>query len=266
MTEAAQTEAPIDTLERDGAAIAYAHAPGAQTKGAPGEGRPGVLFCPGFMSDMNGSKALTLEAWAKANGVAFTRFDYQGHGRSSGAFIDGTIGQWADDAQAVLEQVCAGPTVVVGSSMGGWIALLLARRRPDLVAGLVGIAAAPDFTQELMWDLFDDRARNAIMTQGVWMRPSDYPEYDAQPITRKLIEDGRKHLIMHGPHDYAGPVRLLHGQRDPDVPWELSLRVAHHLASADVRTVLIKDGDHRLSRLQDLDLICKTVGELVKPI
>lgn len=260
MTEAASPSAqPIDTLDRDGAAIAYAHTPARD----PGDGRPGVLFCPGLMSDMEGGKALALEAWARENGVAFTRFDYQGHGRSSGAFTDGCIGLWADDAQAVLERVCGGPTVVVGSSMGGWTALLLARRRPDLVAALVGIAAAPDFTEELMWSLFDDDAREAIMTRGVWMRPSEYPEFEAMPITRKLIADGRNHLIMHAPHDYAGPVRLLHGQRDPDVPWELSLRVAHHLASADVRTVLIKDGDHRLSRPQDLDQLLKTVGELV---
>jgi pimeloyl-ACP methyl ester carboxylesterase len=257
-SEAQPSEAQIDTLERDGAAIAYVHTPGRE---APGN-LPGVLFCPGFMSDMGGSKALALEAWAKERGIAFTRFDYQGHGASSGRFIDGTIGQWADDAQAVLERVCKGPTVVVGSSMGGWIALLLARRRPDLVAGLIGVAAAPDFTQELMWDLFDDAARRAIMQQGVWMRPSDYPEYDAQPITRALIEDGRKHLIMAAPHPYAGPVRLLHGQCDPDVPWELSLRVAHHIASTDVQTTFIKDGDHRLSRPQDLALLCAAVADL----
>jgi pimeloyl-ACP methyl ester carboxylesterase len=260
-SEAQPSEAQIDTLERDGAAIAYVHTPSRAPNGAPGS-LPGVLFCPGFMSDMGGSKALALEAWAKERGIAFTRFDYQGHGASSGRFIDGTIGQWADDAQAVLERVCKGPTVVVGSSMGGWIALLLARRRPDLLAGLVGVAAAPDFTQELMWDLFDDAARRAIMQQGVWMRPSDYPEYDAQPITRALIEDGRKHLIMAAPHPYAGPVRLLHGQCDPDVPWELSLRVAHHIASTDVQTTFIKDGDHRLSRPEDLALLCAAVAEL----
>lgn len=249
--------APHDTLERDGAAIAYAHLPGQR-----GRGSPGLLFCPGFMSDMAGSKALALEAWATENGVACTRFDYQGHGGSSGRFEDGTIGQWADDAQAVLERVCAGPTVVVGSSMGGWIALLLARRRPDLVAGLIGVAAAPDFTEDLMWALFDDKTRRAVMEQGVWLRPSDYPEYDAQPITRKLIEDGRKHLIMHSPHPYAGPARLLHGQRDPDVPWELSLRIANHLASSDVRVTLVKDGDHRLSRPQDLALLLGAAAEL----
>lgn len=249
--------APHNTLERDGAAIAYAHTPSRR-----GPETPGVLFCPGFMSDMTGSKALALEDWAKQNGVAFTRFDYQGHGSSSGRFEDGTIGQWADDAQAVLERACGGPTVVVGSSMGGWIALLLARRRPDLVAGLVGVAAAPDFTEDLMWALFDDKTRRTIVEAGVWLRPSEYPEYDAQPITRKLIEDGRDHLIMHSPHPYAGPARLLHGQCDPDVPWELSLRVANHLASSDVRVTLVKDGDHRLSRPQDLALLLRTVAEL----
>lgn len=254
MTDTPADPQAHDTLDRDGAAIAYAHTPGRT---------PGLLFCPGFMSDMAGSKALALEAWAREKGVAFTRFDYQGHGRSSGQFVDGTIGQWADDAQAVLERVCAGPTVVVGSSMGGWIALLLARRRPDLVAGLLGIAAAPDFTEDLMWELFDHRTRQIIMEQGVWLRPSDYPEYDAQPITRALIEDGRRQRIFTEPHPYAGPVRLLHGQCDPDVPWRVSLRLAAHLASADVRVTLVKDGDHRLSRPQDLALLLGAAGELV---
>lgn len=249
---------PPMTLDRDGAAIAYHHLPAAGNENAPG-----VLFCCGFMSDMGGSKALALEEWARGAGVALTRFDYQGHGESSGRFEDGTIGLWADDALAVLERVCARPTVVVGSSMGGWIALLLAKRRPDLVAALVGVAAAPDFTEELMWDLFDDQVRETIMKKGVWMRPSDYPEYDAQPITRALIEDGRKQRVLRGALPYSGPVRLLHGQNDPDVPWELSLRLAAHIASDDTRVTLIKDGDHRLSRPQDLTLLLKTVSELV---
>lgn len=252
------TTGPPMTLDRDGASIAYHHLPATGNENAPG-----VLFCCGFMSDMGGSKALALEAWARGAGVALTRFDYQGHGESSGRFEDGTIGMWAEDAAAVLERVCARPTVVVGSSMGGWIALLLAKRRPDLVAALVGVAAAPDFTEELMWDLFDDRVRATIMRHGVWMRPSDYPEYDAQPITRALIEDGRNQRVLRGDLPFFGPVRLLHGQRDPDVPWETSLRLAAHIASDDTRVTLIKDGDHRLSRPRDLALLLRTVSELV---
>lgn len=240
------------SLPHGSATIAYRH--------TPGRG-PGVVFCSGFMSDMSGTKAVALEDWAKAGGHAFTRFDYQGHGLSSGRFIDGTIGQWADDATAVLDRVTDGPQIIVGSSMGGWIALLLALRRPERVAGLVGIAPAPDFTEDLMWDLFDEPTRRTILDDGVWLRPSEYgPE--PQPITRALIEDGRNHLLLRGPLDLGIPVRLLHGMRDPDVPWQTSLTIAETLASADVRITLVKDGDHRLSRPQDIALLCRTVGEL----
>lgn len=255
---AAATGGAHHSLTRGAATIAYHHTPA----GDAGRGRPGVLFLGGFMSDMTGTKATALEAWAVARGLAFTRFDYQGHGASSGRFADGTIGLWAEDALAVLDQVTSGPQILVGSSMGGWTMLLTALRRPGRVAGLVGLAPAPDFTEDLMWDLFEEDVRREILEAGVWNRPSDYgPE--PQPITRALIEDGRNHLLLRGPIAFSGPVRLLHGQRDPDVPWQVSLTLAGALASDDVRVTLVKDGDHRLSRPQDIALLCRTVGDLV---
>lgn len=262
MSETAAAEGGAHhSLTRGAATIAYHHTPASGS----GQGRPGVMFLGGFMSDMTGTKALALEAWAVSEGLAFTRFDYQGHGASSGRFADGTIGLWADDALAVLDAVTSGPQVLVGSSMGGWTMLLTALRRPDRVAGLVGIAAAPDFTEDLMWDLFDDEVRRAIIERGVWNRPSEYgPE--PQPITRALIEDGRTHLLLRGPIAISSPVRLLHGQRDPDVPWQVSLALAEALTGDDVRVTLVKDGDHRLSRPQDIALLCRTVGDLVSAI
>ena len=249
------------TLQRGAATIAYHHTPGADPEGLA----PGVLFLGGFMSDMTGTKATALESWCVGEGLSFTRFDYQGHGASSGRFDEGTIGLWAEDALAVLDRVTAGPQILVGSSMGGWMMLLTALRRPERVAGLVGIAPAPDFTEDLMWDLFDEPVRRAILETGRWLRPSDYgPE--PQPITRALIEDGRNHLLLRGPIAFDKPVRLLHGLRDPDVPWQVSLKLAEALTTDDVRVTLIKDGDHRLSRPQDIALLCRTVGELVREI
>ncbi|WP_353858657.1 alpha/beta hydrolase [Azospirillum formosense] len=246
------------SLKRGAATIAYRHTPGRDPEGLA----PGVMFLGGFMSDMTGTKALALEAWAAGEGLSFTRFDYQGHGASSGRFDEGTIGLWADDALAVLDRVTVGPQILVGSSMGGWMMLLTALRRPERVAGLVGIAAAPDFTEDLMWDLFDESVRREILETGRWLRPSDYgPE--PQPITRALIEDGRNHLLLRQPIAFDKPVRLLHGMADPDVPWQVSLTLADRLASADVRVTLVKDGDHRLSRDQDIDLLCRTVADLV---
>lgn len=249
------------SLTRGAATIAYRHTPGADPEGRT----PGVLFLGGFMSDMTGTKAAALEEWAAARGLGYTRFDYQGHGASSGRFEDGTIGTWADDALAVLDRVTAGPQILVGSSMGGWMMLLTALRRPERVAGLVGIAPAPDFTEDLMWDLFDEPTRRRILEEGVWRRPSDYgPE--PQPITRALIEEGRNHLLLRGPLALDKPVRLLHGMEDPDVPWRVSLRLAEALTGADVRVTLVKDGDHRLSRPQDIALLCRTVGDLVEEL
>lgn len=223
---------------------------------------PGVVFFGGFMSDMTGSKATTLETFCQARGQAFLRFDYRGHGASSGRFEDGTIGLWAEDALAAFDQLTQGPQVLVGSSMGGWISLLTALKRPERVAGLIGIAAAPDFTEDLLWAAFPPDKRDQLAQDGVLRLPSEYSD-KPYSITWRLIEDGRRHLLLRGPIDLSCPVRLLHGMRDPDVPWQRSLRLADKLATGDVRVQLVKDGDHRLSREQDLALLCRTVGELL---
>jgi len=240
------------TLQREnGATIAYHH--------SPGRG-PGVIFCTGFKSDMQGTKALALEEDCRARGVQFTRFDYQGHGESSGEFTDGTIGEWRDDTLAVLDSVTEGPQIVVGSSMGGWIGLLTACARLEKVVGFVGIAAALDMARRI-WDRIDDATKRLLETEGVWMRPSEY-DPAGYPITLKLIEEGRKHLLLPGPIPFTGPVRLLHGQRDDAVPWELSLDTAAALASEAVEVTFIKDGDHRLSRDEDIARLLRTVREI----
>jgi pimeloyl-ACP methyl ester carboxylesterase len=235
----------------DGTELAYARRAGAG---------PVVVFLPGFRSDMEGTKALALDAWAARNGRAMLRFDYAGHGASGGWFEDGTIGRWADDAATAFDRLSEGPAVLVGSSMGGWIALLLALRRPERVAGLVGIAAAPDFTETLIWPELSFEQRAALMTEGRILLPSEYG--DPTPVTRALIEDGRRHLLLDAPIGLHCPVRLLHGQRDPDVPWQVSLLLAERIAGDDVRLHLVKDGDHRLSRPSDLALLETVVAEL----
>ncbi len=223
---------------------------------------PGVMFLGGFNSDMTGTKAEELSAFCAAENRAFLRFDYSGHGASGGRFEDGTIGRWAEDAACAFDRLTEGPQVLVGSSMGGWMALLLALRRPERVAALVGIAAAPDFTA-LIVETLPAGAREAIAREGVWRRPSEYG--DPYPITRALLEEGERHMLLRGggPIPISAPVRLLHGQRDPDVPWELSLRVAEAVAGEDVQVVLVKDGDHRLSRPQDLALLRRTLSALL---
>ena len=214
------------------------------------------------MSDMTGSKALAIEEFARARGQACLRFDYSGHGESEGRFEDGTIGSWFQDALAAFDALTQGPQIVVGSSMGGWIALLLARARPDRVAALVGIAPAPDFTEDLIWAKMPEAQRAELLAKGVLHQPSDYGE-KPYAITKALIEDGRNHLLLRAPLAFDGKVRLLHGMRDPDVPWELSPKIAAVLTAADVRVTLIKDGDHRLSRDQDLDLLRTTLAGLL---
>lgn len=223
---------------------------------------PTVVFLPGFRSDMTGDKASALAAYCAARGVGMLRFDYSGHGASGGDFLAGTIGAWASDALAAVDALTSGPLVLVGSSMGGWIALLTALARPERVVGLVGVAAAPDFTQRLMWDAMAPAERAVLERDGVLYVPSQYG--DPTPITRRLIEDGAKHLLLNGRISIRCPVRLLHGQADPDVPWELSLRLAEQVEAADVRVVLVKDGDHRLSRPGDLALLRQTVGALIE--
>jgi len=222
---------------------------------------PGVVFLGGFNSDMTGTKAEDLAAFCTARGRAFLRFDYSGHGASGGRFVDGTIGRWAEDAACVLDRLTEGPQILVGSSMGGWIALLLALRRPERVKALVGIAAAPDFTARISEEL-PSEGRAAIQRDGVWHRPSAYG--DPYPITRALLEEGHNHLLLQGPVPLSIPIRLLHGQQDPDVPWELSLRIAKAITGPDVQVVLVKDGDHRLSRPQDLALLRRTLAALLE--
>ncbi|HQT74670.1 MAG TPA: alpha/beta hydrolase [Acidiphilium sp.] len=222
-----------------------------------GEG-PVVVFLPGFASDMQGTKALFLRDECAARGRAMLRLDYSGHGNSGGRFEAGTIGRWAADAEAVIaEAVPAQDLVLVGSSMGGWIGLLLARRLGALLAGFVGIAAAPDFTAELMEPAFDDAARAALARDGILHLPNPYGA--PTPITAALLEDGRRNLVLGGPIPIDAPVRLIQGQRDAEVPWRTALRIAEAVRSTDVRVTLVKDGEHRLSRPQDLALIAQEV-------
>jgi pimeloyl-ACP methyl ester carboxylesterase len=229
-------------------------------------GSPGLFWLGGFKSDMQGTKAIALDAWAAEQNRACVRFDYSGHGESGGDFIDGTIGRWLEESVAVFEKFCAGPQVVIGSSMGGWLALLLARelaRRQAtraLLAGLVLIAPAPDFTEELMWKSFSPQARQEIEIRGVWLRPSEYGE--PYPITRHLIEEGRRHLMLGSAIEVGCPVRILQGAQDPDVPWRHAFALAHRLPADDVVLTMIQDGDHRLSRPQDIARIIAAVAEI----
>ena len=250
------TQAPPETLAREaGATIAYR-----RIAGRSGGKLPGLIFLGGFASDMTGTKATALERFAESRGQPFVRFDYFGHGSSSGRFADGTIGRWRDDALAVLDRLTSGPQILVGSSMGGWMMLLAALARPERVAGLVGIASAPDFTEDLIWKKLPPPILDELTRTGRWHEPSRYGA--DLPITLGLIEDGRRHLLLNRPIDIRCPVRLLHGMADPDVPWNWSLRVAEQLAATDVVVTLVKDGDHRLSRDEDLRRIEAAIAEL----
>ena len=214
---------------------------------------PTTVFLPGYRSDMTGDKATALAGLCAGRGQAMLLFDYSGHGASGGVFTEGTIGRWTADALAAIDALTEGPLVLVGSSMGGWIGLLAALARPGRIAGFVGVAAAPDFTEALMWDSMLPAERETLARDGVLHIPSAYG--DPTPVTRALIEDGRTHLLTGGPIPLACPVRLLHGQADADVPWETSVRLAGLLESTDVQVVLVKDGTHRLSRPADLALL-----------
>ncbi|MFT8242621.1 alpha/beta hydrolase [Roseomonas sp. BN140053] len=223
---------------------------------------PRVVFLGGFRSDMEGSKALFLRDRCAESGHAFLRLDYSGHGVSGGMFEDGTVGRWAEDAAAIIEARAPGPVVLVGSSMGGWIALLLARRWGESrVRAVVGLAAAPDFTEDLMPADLSAAEREALARDGVVRRPSPYGE--PLPITARLLEEGRNHLLLRGPIPFTNPVRLLQGMADPDVPWRHALRIVEALAGADVALTLIKDGDHRLSRPEDLTLLWRKLLPLL---
>jgi pimeloyl-ACP methyl ester carboxylesterase len=228
---------------------------------------PGLLWLGGFKSDMNGTKAAALDSWAEQHGRACTRFDYSGHGESGGVFTDGTIGRWLEESLAVFVELCRGPQVLIGSSMGGWLALLLTRelqRRAipaDVsVAGLVLIAPAVDFTEELMWKRFPAAVKRELEQTGVWMRPSEYSE-EPYPITRRLIEEGRKHLLLGGLIETGCPVRILQGVQDADVPWNHAVELVSRIARDDVVLTLVKDGDHRLSRPEDIERLLAAVAE-----
>lgn len=249
---------PVTLLVRSpGYHIAYRRLPASGF----GSRLPGVIFLGGFKSDMTGSKATALEDFCRARGQAFLRFDYFGHGESEGDFLDGTIGRWRDDALAVLDQLTEGPQILVGSSMGGWLMLLTALARRPRIHGLIGIAAAPDFTEDLIWLELSAADQARLQADGFLSQPSAYAD---QPyvITRKLIEDGRQHLLLRAPVDLDCPVRLLHGMADPDVPVTVATRLAQRLAGGNVIQHLIKDGDHRLSRPQDLALLFQELAAL----
>jgi len=237
----------------DGARIAYRQLGGCS---------PTVVFFGGFSSDMTGSKATHLDTWCRARGQGYLRFDYQGHGASSGRFVDGTIGTWRDDALAAIEGCTEGPLILVGSSMGAWIMLLVASLLPVRVHGLVGIAAAPDFTEELVWQRLSAEVRAELACTGVIHVPSDYANEDC-PITLALIEEGREHLLLGASIALECPVRLLHGLDDRDVPWEVSSRLVQALTSSDVTLELVKGGDHRLSRESDLERLSRALSALL---
>jgi len=237
----------------DGSTIAYHSMSGKS---------PGVVFLPGFKSDMMGSKALAVEAFCKKRGQAFTRFDYTGHGQSSGDFDDGCIGDWAKDTSDVIKTVTSGPQVLIGSSMGGWIMLLATLMDSSRIAGLIGIASAPDFTETLVWDKFSNDQKKEIETKGYVDLPNCYEGPDYR-INQKLIIDGRKHILLDKKIPIHCPVRLIHGQLDDDVPWQTSLDLAQQLGSDDVEINLIKSGDHRLSEPDDLNRLTQVISRLL---
>lgn len=228
-----------------------------------GEG-PGLVWLGGLRSDMEGTKALALDAWARERARAFVRFDYFAHGQSGGDWRQATMGRWRSDALAVIDALTEGPQILIGSSMGAWSALLAALARPERVAGLVLIAPAPDFTEALMWAGFSPGIRAQIMEQGEWAQPSEYGE--PLIITRQLIEEARNWLLLDGPVGFDGPVRILQGMADPDVPYTHALRLAEALTSQDVQIHLSKTGDHRLSTPEDIARLCATVDALAADI
>lgn len=222
---------------------------------------PAVVWLGGFRSDMRATKAEALDAWAAGAGRRFVRFDYTGHGESGGRFEEGTVSRWLEDALAVIETHGGERPVLVGSSMGGWIALLAARAllaRGRATAGLVLVAPAADFTERLMWAGFPQEVRETILRKGSWMRPSAYSP-EPYPITRALIEDGRRHLLLGGTIDTGCPVHILQGMQDPDVPWRHALATLERLPGEGVQLTLIKDGDHRLSRPEDVEVLVRAV-------
>ncbi len=245
---------PLFLTREDGHRIAYR-----QTAGKS----PGVMFLTGFKSDMQGGKALALEAFCTARGQAFTRFDYTGHGESDGIFEDGTIGDWASDAIRVLDEVTEGAQILVGSSMGGWMMLLTALARPERIAGLVGIAPAPDFTRDLIPDRLTDEQKADLGATGYCDIPNCYDDMEPYRIGKALLDEGNKHILLDAEIPLEMPVRLIHGLGDEDVPWETSLKIMDKLKSDDVEVQFVKAGDHRLSSDDDIARLTRTVGALL---
>ncbi len=240
-------------LRNDGSSIAYAYTPGRA---------PTVVFLSGYASDMSGTKATFLEARMKSRQQGFLRFDYQGHGESSGSFADGSISLWSQDARELIENVSSGPLLLVGSSMGAWIMLKVALQLKSRVAALMGIASAPDFSEDLILPALSNEQRTALKRDGVIRLPSRYSD-EPQMVTRKFIEEGRQQLVLRSQIDLICPVRLIHGLEDPDVPWQTSLKLAGALRSKDVQLTLIKAGDHRLSTPRDLAIIELALESLI---
>jgi pimeloyl-ACP methyl ester carboxylesterase len=257
-----ETTDKISNLKRqDGHTLAYAKLDGRDSA------RPGVIFLSGFKSDMQGSKALFLETFCRREGLSYLRFDYFGHGQSSGAFTDGSLSRWLEDTLAALDELTKGPQIIIGSSMGGWLMLLAALKRPKRLHALLGIASAPDFTENLIWNALKPEEQKTILDHGVFHLPTEYcndPAADSSyPITRLLIEDGRNHLLLGTPIPITCPVRLIHGMKDADVPPDVSLQILNHLASNDATATFLKSGDHRMSSPEALTLLEKTLVELM---
>ncbi|MDD3020247.1 MAG: alpha/beta hydrolase [Alphaproteobacteria bacterium] len=227
--------------------------------------RPTVVFLPGYRSDMMGSKALFLQNWAETNNISYLRLDYSGHGESQGEFLDGTIGQWTEDALFVIDHVTSGPLIVIGSSMGGWIGLLVATKRPARVQTFLGIAAAPDFTK-WVWDKeLTDEQRSRCEREGKLVEDSPYSD-EPDVMTYALFEDGKNHLLLDKPIPFDHPVILLHGKADRDVPWQLAEKISARLKPDQCKIIYIDDGEHRLSRDQDLKILEQEIQKLVLQI
>src|SRR5580700_3807597 len=262
MTEAAMNDNSLKFLHIGDGAARRGIAVRAQAGAAPG-----LFWLGGYKSDMKGTKAAALADWAAQAGRACVRFDYSGHGESESAFTDGTIGRWLADSLAVFDACCRGPQILIGSSMGGWLALLLVRALRQRgnggsasVSGLVLIAPAVDFTEELMWKRFTPEIKRALAEEGIWERPSAY-SFEPYLVTKRLIEEGRNHLLLGGMIETGCPVRILQGVEDPDVPWQHAQELVARLACDDVVLTLVKDGDHRLSRPEDIERLIRAVSE-----
>jgi pimeloyl-ACP methyl ester carboxylesterase len=242
--------------QENGERIAYHYHPGKT---------PGVIFLHGLMSDMDGGKALFVEEFCKKRGHAFLRFDCQGHGQSDGLFKDGTLTRWSNDTVSMLDEIAQGPQVLVGSSMGGWNMMLSALKRPERIVGLLGLAAAPDFTEDLMMEDLTHDQHHELQDRGYVEIPSDYGD-EPYVISKVLLDDGRNNLLLRGPINLDVPVRLIHGKLDPDVPWKTALRIQDQLVSDDVEITFVKNGDHRLSTDEDLDRLGRTLEELLQKV